>query len=149
MDVVFDDEIGDTALSTPSAIVVLDRSLYITDGNRVILINLDTKAATVIVGGPINEGSGGARLGEASGLAIDPTRQFAYVSDRVNHTIWRLVLSTGLLEAWVGGGEGFANQPGTCVCVCVCVCVCTRARARVCECVCVCVCVCVCTCEAT
>lgn len=115
MDVIFDDEIGDTALSTPSAIVLVGRELYVADGDRVLRVDLDTKAATVIVGGPINEGSGGARLGDTSGIAVDPTRQFAYVSDRANHAIWRLVLSTGQLEEWIGGGEGLANQTGTCL----------------------------------
>jgi YVTN family beta-propeller protein len=100
---------GKVLLAEPSATLIVGRDLYVSDGPQIVRINLDTKNATRIAAA-----GGRASLGKAMGIAIDSTQQFLYVSDHSDHSIKVLELSTGQVDAWVGGNErpGFADDVG-------------------------------------
>jgi len=114
---------GDAAtFHSPSGITYYDGNLYVTDtfNNKIRKIVVSTTEVTTIAGqsGVVSsaafiDGTGvNARFNQPQGITNDGT--YLYVADTVNHSIRRIVITTGVTDTIAGtGAAGLVDGNGT------------------------------------
>lgn len=102
-------------LQFPARITADEQRIYLSDGgrNRILELNLDGRITRVFGSG--NAGLWDGRLAEAGfnqpqGLAVG--KEYLWVADTGNHAIRRVRLLTGDVETWIGTGKCGRMNPG-------------------------------------
>ncbi|AGL19615.1 RHS repeat-associated core domain protein [Actinoplanes sp. N902-109] len=100
---------AETAIGAPQGIAVHDGDLFVADGWRAVIYRIDARGTLSIFAGTGNQGAptaGPARessLGDVGDLAVGGDT--LYFTDRVNHAIGAIDLTSGQLSIVAGNGQ--------------------------------------------
>ena len=102
----------DAQLNTPAGLALHERTLYVADAEGHVVRGIDLAAGIIETlagtGSSGFAGDGGpaaiAQLGKPHGLALAPVGDLLFISDRENHRVRVVQLSTGVIQTHAGTG---------------------------------------------